>query len=130
MKDMLTIDPRIIPIALLLSFILFIVWVIRRRIKIRALKNKDFKGSFSALQIFGIIGIIVFMLPLFFIVASYLARGVVFILFFLFSLFHFPETIKLIFQCITYTGMLFGTFAGTYYLCEKIWPKKIQINAD
>ena len=127
MQKMLEINPKIFPLSIILAIVAFIIWVIIHRIKLKS-SNNEIRQSYTGLQILGMIGIVVFMAPLFFVIVSSVAQGCLFILFFLFSLVPFPEIVKLIFQFTTYSIMTFCIFSGTYYLCEKIWPKRSVLN--
>jgi Ca2+/Na+ antiporter len=117
----------VVALSLLLSLILFLVWLFRRRVKIKEERAVELEksGSYTTAQVFGIIGIFVFMLPIFYIVMSNLAKGVLFLLFFLFGLIPFPKLIRSLLEFIAGTSVNFIVLTGTYLLCEFIWPQKI-----
>ena len=116
----------VVAISLLLSIVLFLVWLFRRRVKLKEERTVKLEksASYTTAQVFGIIGIFIFMLPIFYIVMSNLAKGALFLFFFLFGLIPFPKLIRSLLELIAGTGVNFMVFTGTYLLCEFIWPQK------
>ncbi len=116
-----TMDILILPFAL--TF--FIVWIVRRRIK----RNKDIKVNwlvkkpYATSQIFGIIGILVFMLPISWIVVVMLQKGL-YILFILLFGWIKLQIIATIIKTLFFVSTTFLMFTGVYLVCEFIWPNR------
>lgn len=122
-----TMDILILPLAL----ILFIIWIVRRRKKrIEEIKaNRLIKRPYTTNQIFGIVGILIFLLPIFWIVGVMLQKGLLFLFILLFGWIKLPiilTTLKAIF--IVSTSFLL--FACVYLVCELIWPKRYVAEAN
>jgi len=123
-------SPPIIPPGmelpiLLLALTFFIVWIVRRRKKrreaIRA--NRLVKKPYATSQIFGIIGILVFILPIFWAVGVMLQKGLLFFFFLFFSWIRVPIIINTMKTIFVFSN-LFLLFAGVYLVCEFIWPNR------
>ena len=116
-----TMDILIFPLAL----IFFIVWIVRRRKK----RNEKIKANglvkkpYTTSQIFGIIGILVFMLPISWIVVVMLQKGLYLLFILLFGWIKL-QIISIILKTIFFVFTLFLMFAGVYFVCEFIWPKR------
>ena len=116
-----TMDILIFPLAL----IFFIVWIVRRRKK----RNEEIKANglvkkpYTTSQIFGIIGILVFMLPISWIVVVMLQKGLYLLFILLFGWIKL-QIISIILKTIFFVFTLFLMFAGVYFVCEFIWPKR------
>ena len=110
---------------LLLALTFFIIWIVRRRKK----RNEEINASglvkkpYTTSQIFGIIGILVFMLPISWIVVVMLQKGL-YLLFILFFGWIKLQIISTILKSIFFVSTFFLMFAGIYLVCEFIWPKR------
>ena len=118
-----TMDLLFFPLGLLF----FIAWIIRRR-KIRKKKievNKlTLKKPYTTSQIFGIIGILIFILPIFLSVGSILQKGLYILVLLLFVLIEFPNTVAIILKTLYFVSTTFCLFSGVYLVCEMMWPKR------
>ena len=116
-----TMDILILPLAL--TF--FIIWIVRRRKKRNAeiKANGLVKKPYTTSQIFGIIGILVFMLPISWIVVIMLQKGL-YLLFIL--LFGWVKLAVIIIpmKAIFFVSTTFLLFASVYLVCEFMWPKR------
>ena len=99
-----------------LSSIIF--WIKKRK------KTLDTTGKYTATQILGILGIIVFLLPTFLLILFNLSRGILILVLFLFRLIHLPEQlVSIIISC--FFGILFSlSFVSLFIVGRYIWPKK------
>ena len=116
-----TMDILIFPLAL----IFFIVWIVRRRKK----RNEKIKANglvkkpYTTSQIFGIIGILVFMLPISWIVVVMLQKGLYLLFILLFGWIKL-QIISTILKTIFFVSTTFLMFTGVYLVCEFIWPNR------
>ena len=108
-------------IGFILAIGFSIFWIIQRRKK---RKREQHKSNYSAVQIFGIVGILLFLLPIFFLVISNLLRGILFISFLIFRFLHFPDILVNVLMYILLPVSFFIMIIGTYLICEFIWPQK------
>lgn len=118
-----TMDLLIGPLALLL----FIAWIFWRR-KIRKKKMKvnklTFKKPYTAIQIFGIIGILLFIVPVFWSVGVMLQKGLYVLVILFFGWIELPVTAVMVIKTIYFVSTLFFLFSGVYLICEMMWPKR------
>lgn len=118
-------NPIILWIGFLLSFIFAIYWVIRRRRKIkRETFNDESTLKYTKTQILGILGIVLFLMPIFLIVFSNLVRGVLILTLVFFRLIHIPELMISALIAVIVPFLYFLMLIGTYIVAEFIWPKK------
>ena len=105
---------------------LSIFWILQRRKKRKSVQNQNLKHQlyYSTTQIHGIVGILLFLLPIFFLVISNLLRGILFLSFFIFRFLHFPDSLVNFLMYILLPVSFFITIIGTYLICEFIWPQK------
>ena len=110
----------------LLAILFTIVWIIRRRkIRRKEIKAKNLeKRPYTTLQIFGIIGILVFILPIFWAVGAMLQKGLYILAILLFGWVELPKTISMIPKTIYFLSTMFLLFSGVYHVCEMMWPKR------
>ncbi len=111
--------------AIIFSIVLIFWWRSKRRNKIDSIQSINTK--YTGLQKLGMICIIVFLVPIFFLIFSYIAKGAVILFIFLFQLIRIPESVILPLLYIIYTATIIMALFGTYYTCEFIWPKKYEI---
>lgn len=120
-----TTSPYALYSGLATALILFFRWR-HNRIKSKKSASKSTEPSYSTAQLFGIAGIILFLLPFLFTSMSYLARGTLLLMFFIFNFFPLSGWVRILFHSIAIASCYFMMFAGTYFICEQIWPKKNQ----
>ncbi len=123
MNPELKMIPALYIIGILFGFIGTFCWI--KKIRIKRRKNIQPGGKYSNSQIFGIIGIVVFLIPLFFVVISTLVRGAFFLLSMVSNLIQMPNSITAVIMNFLYpfSGILF-TITGAYYFCSLVWPVK------
>ena len=85
---------------------------------------------FTAYQKLAMIGIIIFMLPLLFMIVSNLGRGMLILFSFIFQALHFPTIVTTFLIYIVITCAFTFTLCVTYYLCELLWPKRVYKNGS
>jgi len=114
-------------IAGILSTVIFLVWMFRRRAKRRAefAEKSGATGSYTTTQVLGIIGILVFIFPIFLSVMCYLGKGALLLFFFLLAFFPLPELIRSLVTGVFVCAVYIMIYSGTYILCEYIWPKRV-----
>jgi hypothetical protein len=103
----------------------FILWLVRRRKKRREeiLTNKLVKRPYTTIQIFGIIGILVFIVPIFWAVGVMLQKGLLLLFILFFSWIRLPIIITILKEILV-ASTLFLLIAGVYLVCEFIWPNR------
>lgn len=112
-------------IELFIPIILVIIWVVRRRkIKRKYSETDREKTKYTTIQIFGIIGILFFLLPIFWIVASALIKGIYILIILLIGWIELPTSVSTILKSITKGILMFLSFSGIYLICELLWPKR------
>ena len=118
-----TMDLLIGPLALLF-FIAWIIW--RRKIRRKKIKvNKlTLKKPYTTIQIFGIIGILLFILPIFWSVGVMLQKGLYLLIIFFIGWIGLPETVVMVIKTIYFVSTWFCLFSGVYLVCEMMWPKR------
>ena len=109
-----------------LAILFTIVWIIRRRkIRREEIKAKNLeKRPYNTLQVFGMIGIIVFILPIFWAVGVMLQKGLYILAILLFGWIGLPNTISIIAKSIFFLSTYFLLFYGVFFVCEFMWPKR------
>ena len=114
--------------GLVISIILFSIWLARKIKKGKSEgRPKEVKLYYSNSQRAGIFLIILLLVPFLYLTLGSLAKGALFLYFFIFSQFSFPAWLDLVFESIAISGAYFMIFAGIYSICELIWPiKKIE----
>jgi hypothetical protein len=114
-------DILILPLAL--TF--FIVWIIRRRKKRKETikSNGLVKKTYTTSQIVGIIGILVFILPIFWVVGVMLQKGIHLLFILIFGWIKLPIFIIPL-KTIFFDSTLFLLFVFVYLVCEFIWPNR------
>ena len=116
-----TIDLLILPVAL----VFFLSWLVYRRKtrkeKIKASKLE--KKKYSTSQMFGIAGILVFILPIFWAVGVMLQKGL-FVLFILLTGWIDAPIVIIVLKTIFAVSTLFLLFTGVYLVCEFTWPNR------
>lgn len=104
--------------------LLAILWIFKRRSDRKKGLVHASKGRYSTLQIFGIVGILFFLLPIFYTAISYLNKGALILILFVFGLVHVPKLLVTLIMYVLIPAAFFINIAGSYMLCEYIWPKK------
>jgi len=117
-------------ISLISAVILTIVWVIKRR-RTRAAKDDEAGqgadatgGQYTTGQLLGIVGIILFLGPIFLAVSLNLARGGMILFAFLFKALHLPQPIETALLTLCSVAATFTALSFSYLLCEAVWPEK------
>ena len=107
------------------TLVLFIVWIIRRRKKLKEeIKNNRLaKKPYNTSQIFAIIGILVFLVPIFWVIGVMLQKGLIFLFILFFGWISSP-TIIIVLKTIFLISTLFLLFTGVYLVCELVWPNR------
>jgi hypothetical protein len=114
-------EPMVAVISSALFFMVSIYWLIRRRIY---LKRRRTRGKYSKTQIFGIVGILLFLIPIFVIVLSNLVRGIMVLMLLAFSFLQLPNQFISVAISILIPGLYSLLFIGLYLIGEFVWPKK------
>jgi len=111
-----------------LSIIMTVVWISRHRKKAKAERMKSNEGArsggYTSAQMWGIVGIVFFLLPLLFGICLNLARGAMILGAFLLRLVPLPQCVELVLWIVIVSSAFFMALAGTYYLVDMVWPKK------
>jgi len=136
MDSTLFISPTMDIIIFPLTILFFIAWIIRRRIirRKRIIVDKLEKRPYTISQIFGIIGILFFILPIFYVVGVMLQRGLYILYILLFGSVKSPNTVDMTIKTIFYVLTTFLIYTGVYIVCEMMWPKrfigKVELGVD
>jgi len=136
MDSTLFISPTMDIIIFPLTILFFIAWIIRRRIIRRKgiIVDKLEKRPYTISQIFGIIGILFFILPIFYVVGVMLQRGLYILYILLFGSVKSPNTVDMTIKTIFYVLTTFLIYTGVYIVCEMMWPKrfigKVELGVD
>jgi len=122
-----TMDMHILPLAL----IFFIVWVVRRRIKRKKeiKTNRLVKRPYTTYQTLGILGILLFLLPIFWVVGVMLQKGLLLLFILLFGWIKIPILITLL-KAIFFISTSFLLFVCVYLVCALIWPNRYIAGAE
>lgn len=115
-------NPLVYTIGFLFAVALSIYGIrqIRKRRKV-----KTFPGTrYSISQKFGILGIIVILLPLFLVVILNLIRGGMLLFIIVLNLIPLPESAVNGLANFFQSFSVFFAITGTYYLCSILWPNK------
>lgn len=83
---------------------------------------------FTVYQKLAMFGIVLFMLPLLFMIVSNLGRGMLILFSFTLQVLYLPEIIVTVSIYIVTTCVFAFTFCVTYYFCELMWPKRVYKN--
>ncbi len=111
-----------------LTTIISIIWLIRKN-KRKGKQEITATEKYTTAQIFGMFGIIVFLLPIFLTVLFELTRGVLILLIFIFRVIHLPDQLLSVIISIIY-GILFSlSLILLFPIGKYIWPKKKEIKA-
>ena len=119
--------PAIFLICLSVSILVSIIWVFKRLSKRKSEKTPEMGevSPFTGFQKFAIAGIILFMLPLLFMIVSNLGRGMLILFSFILQVLHLPEIFITVSMYIFTTCILAFIFCVTYYFFELMWPKRV-----
>ena len=119
------ISPTMDILLFLLAITFFIILIVRRRKKRREeiWTNGLVKRPYTTSQIFGIIGILVFILPIFWAVGVMLQKGLLLLFILFFGWITIP-IINTILKSIFLVSTCFFLFAGVYLVCEFLWPNR------
>lgn len=119
------ISPALDLFVFLLALILFFGWIVRRRKnRRREIEAKKLeKRPYTTSQIFGIIGILIFILPIFWAVVVMLQKGL-FLLFILLFGWIESQLVNIVIKTIFLVFTSFFMFLGVYLICELMWPKR------
>ena len=98
--------------------------------KIKA--NQLEKRPYTTRQILGIVGILIFLLPIFWIIGVMLQKGLYLLFILLFGWIEFHNTVYLVIKTIFFVLTTFLLFLGVYLVCEMMWPKRFidKIKSD
>jgi len=115
-----------------LTILFFITWIIRRRIirRKRIKVDKLEKRQYTTSQIFGIIGILIFILPIFYVVGVMLQKGLYVLYILLFGWVEFPNTVGMTIKTIFFVLTTFLLYTGVYVVCEMMWPNRFIDKAE
>jgi ABC-type Fe3+ transport system permease subunit len=115
-------------ISFALSICISVLWIVRRhKVRNREKSESLKKGSYSAGQIFGIICIILFLIPIFLVVFSNLIKGIMILILMLFQFVKLPEQINSLAVSIILPCLYSLMFLTIYILSVFIWPKKKEM---
>ena len=111
--------------GLVISIILFSVWL-TRKIKQKKSESRLQEGKlyYSNSQRAGIFLIILLLVPFLYLTLGSLAKGALFLYFFIFSQLSLPAWLDMVLESLALSGAYFLIFAGTFSICELIWPRK------
>jgi hypothetical protein len=87
------------------------------------------KKPYTIAQVFGIIGILFFILPVFRAVGIMLQKGLYFLAILFSGWIALPKTISIIIKTTFFVSTFF-LFSGVYLVCEMIWPKRYTDEID
>ena len=119
-------NPSIFILGFCISLCASFLWIYRRRKKNNLNRTKA-QGSYTTTQIFGILGIIFFMFPMFWTIITQLVKGIFVLLILLCGFLHFPDTLESIVIFLYQMASIFFTIIGSYLVCEFMWPKKHSV---
>jgi hypothetical protein len=111
-----------------LSIIASIAMIVIRRKKIKnhIIYNNLEKTNYSKSQLFGIVGIIFFIFPIFWIVGVMLQKGAFVLLILILGIFNPPAIVSMIAKSVVmFTTMVF-LFLGVYIVCDFMWPNRYK----
>ncbi len=116
-------NPAVYIIGFILSIGSSFYWIYKRRKQSSSSSNSS-QARYTKTQILGILGIIFFMFPIFWIIITQLVKGLMVFLLLLFGFLHLSDTIENILIFIFQLASIFITIIGSYLVCEIVWPKK------
>ncbi len=113
-------------IGMIIAVGLSIYWIMKRRKKQKSLQDPQSlnQGSYSDAQKLGIVGLILFIIPVMFIFNSYIMMGIGTFLLTIFRLINLPDFIVHGVMYVVIPMSYFVAIIGTYWITEFIWPKK------
>lgn len=115
-------------IGMIIAVGLSIYWIIKRRKKQKGLQDPQAlsQGSYSGAQKLGIVGLILFIIPVIFIFNSYIMMGIGTLLLIIFRLISLPDIIVHGLMYVVVPMSYCVAIIGTYWICEFIWPQKSE----
>ncbi len=120
--------PGVLIICILFSVCASIFYISRRRKRIKKESGLNVKlQPYSISQKFGILGIILFMLPIFLTLFLYLSKAILILFSFFFRMLHVPEILYTTFMYIVIAVGYSFIIIGAYLLCEIVWPKRNSV---
>ncbi len=123
-------EPIVAMISWALFFILAIAWIIRRRIiRERQRSGLNANHRYTKTQIFGIAGIILFLMPIFLVIFSNLLRGLMISILIVFRALQLPEYIISVLASILVPFLYILMFVALYLFVEFVWPKRKVLEA-
>ena len=97
-------------------------WRDKQRARNPVSSSKDYR--YTPIQIGGAVCIVIFLVPIFYGVASNLFKGLFTLILIFLRIIHIPEFIISLIMYILVPIGVFGIIIGTYHVCSLIWPKK------
>jgi len=115
-------------LGLVIGSIVAVIFIVKHRkaarARSRAVRSSVKAQNYTSSQQLGIFGIVVFLLPVFLIVSSNLAKGVFVLGGFVLALLPPVTLVQLPAMTALAAGGSFMTIYMPYYLCVLIWPRK------
>lgn len=110
-------------LSVALSVVIVVVWIGRRRRARKSVETRPLE-PYTPAQRMGIIGIVMFLLPVFVIVLLNLWKPLLIALTWVFDHVDLPPVVEAIVRAVVACCILTSSWMGTYLLCEYIWPQR------
>lgn len=122
--------PILLIASFVISFSLAVIWLVKKRRLRKDEKPESVSfNPFTTPQILGVFGIILFLCPIYLMVAFNLIKGLLFFVLVILRLVNLPEQGVSVVISILVGCLYSGSLIGVYLLGAYAWPKRIKIEA-